>query len=236
MKVYLIILLAMIMVMGFASASITEITDTGSDTVYSQVCKVNTDCGIRAICENNFAVAGTGAQNQITIIDPDNIVLIEHVNMSRVNSYYVYNFTPSKLGSYNILFYCKEAGDDGAASMVLNVTTSGQENSMTYIIITSIFLFLIAGAFLFASTFFDTKKWVVKSAMVLCSMLILIMAVNSALDFVIDVKSQQMLFYTFVILITATSFMFAYLIIGYFVAIIKAFRDAKKEQRANDLL
>lgn len=165
MKKIIISLFLLVFLISFVSSEISYVSDVPSDDNGRLICKLGQECNIRSICHNQFAVAGSGATMTLSLFNPNKTILIDRKNMTRTDSYYVYNFTPYVIGTYTGVIYCKEITDDGSNSLEVVVTPTGEEfttaQSILYGIMFVVVLFiLIACIYLFVVTPYENNKGV----------------------------------------------------------------------------
>lgn len=135
------------------------------------------------------------------------------------------NFTTPGLWTYQAK--CQGNGIGGYHIGQFEVTQDGtydENNRKIYIVIA----ILILSAFFFGMTFiFDTRGYLIKTGLIVISMLFVIIASNIMLESAITLKEMSMTYYSFVIAIVAAIAVIAFMFIYYFINIVKALRDAK---------
>lgn len=100
--------------------------------------------------------------------------------MTKSGDNYNYTFSNNNdLGEYLVYGICDENGIQTSWSYNYFITTTGKKVSLSNIIIVIVFLFASGVLFLLGYSF-DKNKWLLKSFFFLCSLLSILLAINSS--------------------------------------------------------
>lgn len=134
MKSWEIILLVLLVaiVVGFFITRVDAATDT---TDVSDVYKQNSIINYGKPCFNNGTYCSSSTLCNMTVINPTNSVII--ANEEATNQGYIYNhsITFSDLGIYKIDMVCNDNGLMGSETFYAQVTGSGKNNNVPFLII-----------------------------------------------------------------------------------------------------
>lgn len=181
------------------------------------------DVELLQVCDNCSYV------NLTTVQLPNSTILDIGVNMTKIHTTYNYTFTKTDLLGEYIYTTC---GDDDTVficqSVGFEITTTGDKVSLSNSIIVIVFL-LMGGLFLYMGSVFDAEKWIVKTAFYLFSIMMGLLAVNSA-RIIVSESTDLTLMGTsgFIIIIAVLLFMFLYIMITATVNVFKQIKHKKE--------
>ncbi len=182
----------------------------------------NNNVELIQICANCTSV------NITTIKFPNSSIANINVMMSENSSTYNYTFTRTDLiGDY---FYTTCGNPDAiytCESVSFEITTTGDKVSLSNIILVIVFL-VLALMFLYLGSLFEKDKWMVKTAFFITSLLLGLLAVNTARIIASESLNLSRMGTTgIIIMATMISFMFMYILVIATINVIKQLKDKK---------
>ena len=187
--------------------------------------KINEPISINVQCVNSTYSNITYIKN---IIDSSYLINSE-VTMTKLGNNYNYtilNTLNNKTGTLEYAYHCDVNGIDVSSGSTINVTSTGQVVSLSNIIIVLVFL-VLAGLFFVIGYTFNQEKWVIKSFFFICSLLMGLIAVNSARIIASESESiGRMVDTGFILLLAIILFFFLYTFINW---TIQTFHSVKKK-------
>ena len=190
-------------------------------------------------CKSNGSDCSAATTCNVSIKNPlGNPVVL---NLQMTTTYYPYwNMTLqgnslNTLGTYQGDYTCDTGSAIGTDQIKLEVSNNGDSGDSLGIIAISIIL--IALTALFASIGFSIGKehWIIKSAMFMGAMLVMVLAVNTALNFAIGERLSSMMQNVLTISLITIALFLVFIIVNYLKSIARALRDAKDAKESEGL-
>ena len=191
--------------------------------------KVNTNININVQCSNSTY------SNITSIIHKTNSEYILKGEYGMTKSGTNYNYTLSstlndEIGILEVNYHCDVNGVDTTAGYFIDITSTGQQVSLSNIIIVIAFLFIAGILFLLGYTF-GKDQFILKSAFYLFSLIMLLISLNSGRIIASESTGlDTMSIGALILLISVIAFFFLYIFIMWTVNTFKLFKT-KKEMR-----
>jgi len=152
--------------------------------------------------------------NITSIIYPNSTVAISESQMTKQSVEYNYSFCNTEiLGDYIVNGLCTNGTDNIIWDYTFKVSTTGEEVSLSNIII--VIAFLVVGIFLFILGFsFSQDKWIIKSSFFLLALLFGLLAINSGKIIASEssgLSTMSMAGLTLIISITLVMFLYVFI-------------------------
>lgn len=166
--------------------------------------------------------------NITSIMYPNSTHSLEQVGMTKTGTEYNYTFCDTSLiGDYIVNGKSDVDGIDTVWSYNFSITVNGERVSLSNIII--VISFLVVGGILFAiGLTFSNDKWILKTFFFLCSLLMAILAMNSARIIASEsLDLSSMANAGFILIISIVSFMFLYMMIMWTIETFKSVKEKR---------
>jgi hypothetical protein len=186
--------------------------------------KINEPISINVQCVNSTYANITYIKN---IIDSSYLINSEN-SMTKSGNNYNYTISSNlnnKTGTLEYAYHCDINSVDTSAGSRIDVTSTGQIVSLSNIIIVLVFL-VLAGIFFLLGYTFNADKWIIKSFFFICSLLMGLIAVNSARIIASESESiGRMVDTGFILLIAIILFFFLYTFINWTILTFKSVKQ-----------
>lgn len=143
------------------------------------------------------------------------------------------NFTNP--GQYALEVWCTNPNMGGSERLYFDVTPTGNKGDISSLALIGLLIFL-SMLFLALSFTLQSKAIVVRTSLIIISILITILAINMSFDFLATQRQYDMLFYSMVIAITSTVALIFYITVTYIKSIAKAAKEIRNERDSDGLI
>lgn len=184
---------------------------------------------LKVQCIYNGTFCPSGSYCNLTLFYPNSSILLNNEQMTNQFSFYNYSISSTNdLGVYQCSSVCCSGTYCGSSTdCTFEVTTTGNKVSLSNSIIVIVFLIISTILFLVGYNF-DKSKWIVKSFFFLSSLLVLILALNSARLIASEsLGLSTMANSGFILIISITLVMFLYVFIFWLIETFKIAKDKK---------
>ena len=194
-------------------------------TAETEIYQVNKDVELKFTCTLNNAIPISTTEFNITINYPNGSYFINNKpTTAQGNGAFNYSTNFDEIGTYKVQMFCYDGTYSYSNEGFYIVTTTGQQVSLSNIILVITFL-LIAGLLFIIGYSFDKEKYIIKSSFYLFSLLMGLLSINSARIIASEsLNLSTMANMGLIIIIGVLSFMFLFVLIYYTIQTVKSFK------------
>jgi len=191
--------------------------------------KINTNIPLDIQCSNSTYLNISYIKNTVT---SDKLINSE-TNTTKSGNHYNYIINKSLNNNTGILeigYHCDINGIDNSFGYTINISNTGQQVSLSNIIIVLVFLF-VSGLFYFIGNSFEKTKWIIKSSFYMASLIAVLLAVNSGSIIASESMGLNAMSSSGLILVISIILvMFLYLFITWSINTFKNLKEAKNQR------
>ena len=191
----------------------------------TEIYEVNKESELKFTCTLNDAIPSVSTQFNITISYPNGSVFINNkLATPQGLGSFNYTVTFTQIGTYKVQMFCYDGTYSYSNEGFYIITTTGQQVSLSNIILVITFL-LIAGLLFIIGYSFDKEKYIIKSSFYLFSLLMGLLTINSARIIASEsLNLSPMASMGLIFIIGVLSFMFLFVLIYYTIQTVKSFK------------
>jgi len=191
----------------------------------TEVYPVNQNVELKFTCTLNDEIPSALTEFNITINYPNGSYFINNKpTTEQGNGAFNYSTIFTKIGTYKVQMFCYDGTYSYSNEGFYIITTTGQQVSLSNIILVITFL-LIAGLLFIIGYSFDKEKYIIKSSFYLFSLLMGLLSINSARIIASEsLNLSTMANMGLILIIGVLSFMFLFVLIYYTIQTVKSFK------------
>jgi len=190
-----------------------------------EVYQVNQDSELKFTCTLNNEIPSASTEFNITVSYPNGTTLINNKQATAQGSG-SFNYTTNfpVLGTYKVQMFCYDGTYSYSDEGFYSITTTGQQVSLSKIILVIAFL-LMAGLLFIIGSSFEKEKYIIKSSFYLFSLLMGLLSINSARIITSEsLNLSTMANMGLILIIGIISFMFLFVLVYFTVQTIKSMK------------